>query len=90
MATDETRDHVAPNVAFEGLTFAPLPVSTTPVAAFALIKLDQEAGGGDDEWCVRTTGAYSRIEFLGALSSYVYALQRDEARGWEVDSDDEP
>lgn len=88
MASNESRPDVGPEVAFEGLTFAPMPDGTKPQAAFVMVKLDGEAGDGQDEWCVRTTGAYNRLEFLGALSAYVEALKRDEALGWFEDEDD--
>lgn len=89
MATEETRDHVQPEVAFAGMTFAPMPEGTKAEAVFALVKLDREAGGGQDEWCVRTTGEYNRLEFLGALSAYVQAQLQDEAQGWLEDDEDE-
>lgn len=87
--TEEQRPYVAPGEAFEGLTFAPMPEGTRAGAVFALVKLEPAAdGAGDDfEWCVRTTGAYNRLEFLGALSAYVAHMQRDEARSWESDDD---
>lgn len=90
MATDEKRPHVSPNEAFDGVTFAPLPEGTKASAVFALIQLTDKAGNGEDEWCVRTTGAYNRVEFLGALSAYTHSLLQDEARGWLSDDDEDP
>ena len=90
MASSETRPDVGPEVAFAGLTFAPVPEGTKPKAVFVLVKLDGDAGAGQDEWCVRTAGAYNRLEFFGALSAYVEALKRDEALGWFEDEDDDP
>lgn len=87
MATDEKRPYVEPNVAFEGLTFAPMPEGTRASAVLAMVHLE---GSDDFEWCVRTAarGTFDRSAFLGQLSAYVHSLLVDEARQWEEDEDD--
>jgi hypothetical protein len=83
MATDEQRPPVPAAQVFGDLTIAPLPEGTKIEAAYLLIKLDREAGGDDDEWCVRKIGEhYNRVEFLGQLVAYTHALTRDEGNSW--------
>ncbi len=49
MATNEERPALGPELVFEGLTFATLPEGTRAEAVFALVKLNAEAGGGEDD-----------------------------------------
>ena len=84
--TEEAR--VSPGELLAGLDFVALPAGTRASAAFLMIKLESDGPDGDEseEWSVRVAGDdYRNSEFLGALVSYVHALTRSEARGWEDD-----
>ena len=66
----------------------PLPEGERPVAAFVLIKTRD--ADGEIGWYSRATHDYNRMEFLGALSSYVEHMRREEADGWSDDDEDAP
>jgi hypothetical protein len=69
--------------ALPGLEVHPLEPRSTPIEAFALIKILDE--DGDVSWAYRTTNRLNREELLGALTVHVALLTKELRDEWLED-----
>lgn len=69
-----------------GFRIHPLEAGSTPLEAFALIKILDDRGGAT--WVYRTSSPPNREELLGALQVQVDLLRYELLEDWKSDSDD--